>query len=222
MEDFTHMLPIECVIRKYDCNDRDSVRRISYETAFLECPRKLIFDDDEILADALTLYFTDYEPESCFVAVADNKVVGYIIGSKDAADIKRVFGSKIIIPVLIKAFSRGVFFKLVNLKYFFHVLLSALKREFIAPELSKDFPSLLHINIDEAYRGQGIGERLIQIYLAFLKEEGSRGVHFGTISERAVTFFLGNGFNILFQNKRTYLKPYFNKAVNFYIFGRKL
>lgn len=56
------------IIRPFRKDDRESVRRISCETAFWGKNRKNIFADDEILADALTMYFTDYEPESCFVA----------------------------------------------------------------------------------------------------------------------------------------------------------
>lgn len=210
------------LIKKFMPQDRTGVRRISCSTAFLNLSREQIFQDDEILADALTLYFTDYEPGSCFVAVVDNKVMGYIIGSKDATTMNRVFDSKIIFLLLKKALRRRVFCKWVNLKFFLYVARSALKREFVMPDYSKEFPATLHINIDKAYRGQGMGERLIETYLTFLKEEGAQGVHFGTFSEGAKTFFLRQGFNILFQNKRTYLKPYLNREINFYVFGKKL
>ena len=71
------------VIRKFNSKDRNGIRGISCDTAFLGKPRTDFFDDDEILADALTLYFTDYEPGSCFVAVYGEKVVGYLVGAKD-------------------------------------------------------------------------------------------------------------------------------------------
>jgi len=216
------MLYRDYSVRKYERKDRDSIRRISCETAFLEYPRKFLFDDDEILADALTLYFTDYEPESCFVAAVDNKVIGYIIGSKDAANMNRVFNSKIIFSLLKKALRRGVFCKWGNLKFFLYVVRSARKREFVMPDFSKEFPATLHINIDNAYRGQRIGEKLIETYLTFLKEEKVQGVHFGTFSEGAKKFFLKMGFTVLFQSKRTYLKPYLGKEIDFYVFGREL
>jgi ribosomal protein S18 acetylase RimI-like enzyme len=216
------MLNRDYSVRKYERKDRDSIRRISCETAFLAYPRKLLFDDDEILADALTLYFTDYEPESCFVAAVDNKVIGYIIGSKDVATMNRVSDSKIIFPLLRKAFRRGVFCRRINWRFFLYVVRSAINREFVMPDFSKDFPATLHINIDDAYRGQRIGERLIETYLTFLKEEKAKGVHFGTFSEGANKFFLKMGFQVLFQSKRTYLKPYLGKEIDFYVFGREL
>jgi hypothetical protein len=50
-------------IRNYQIKDRDTIRKISLESIFLGEYRSSIFDD-EILADLLTKYFTDYEPFS--------------------------------------------------------------------------------------------------------------------------------------------------------------
>lgn len=210
------------IIRKYTAGDRTRVRDISCSTSFLEMSREQIFSDDEILADSLTLYFTDYEPESCFVAVTNNKVIGYIIGSKEVAVMNRIINSRIISHLFIKSLQRKLFFKWVNLRFFFYNLKSLLKREFFMPDFSKEFPATLHINIDKTYRGQGIGEKLIETYLTYLKQEEIRGVYFGTLSEGARRFFAKMNFNILFQSKRTYLKPYLGEEINFYVFGKKL
>ncbi|MCR4337661.1 MAG: GNAT family N-acetyltransferase, partial [Candidatus Omnitrophica bacterium] len=69
-------------IRQYQPSDRAAVRRINYETAFLGYAPKL-FDSPELVADGLTLYFTDWEPESCFVIEDQGRVVGYVMGTKD-------------------------------------------------------------------------------------------------------------------------------------------
>ena len=65
---------MQYLIRPYQKEDRPSVRRISCETAFLDADLHDFFSDEEILADALTLYFTDYEPESCFVAELEEQI----------------------------------------------------------------------------------------------------------------------------------------------------
>lgn len=216
------MSETDYIIRKFEVKDRNAIRRISCETSFLEYPRKLIFDDDEVLADVLTLYFTDYEPESCFLAVCEGKVVGYILGSKNVMEMERINNSKIIIPLFIKAVQRGIFFRRHNLKFFFHILKSLLRTEFYMPDFRKAFPATLHINIDKEYRGKGMGEKLIETYESYLKKEKIKGVHFGTLSERTKIFFTKLGFTILFQKKRTYLKPYLGKEINFYVFGKRL
>ena len=81
---------MEVVIRTYNPADRNSVRTISCRTSFLEFDRKMFFDDDEVLADVLTLYFTDYEPQSCFIAESGNKVIRYVSGTVNAAAMGRV------------------------------------------------------------------------------------------------------------------------------------
>ncbi|TBR16101.1 GNAT family N-acetyltransferase, partial [bacterium] len=208
-------------IRKFLPQDRAEIRRISCETSFLEFPRQEILADDEIIADSLTAYFMDHEPESCFVAVlTDGKVVGYLTGSKNIGRMHKV-EFRMLISLIAKAFKKGLFVKPASWKYFYYSLRSLFRGEFIMPDFSKSYPAVLHINIDKPYRGAGIGEKLIDTYLNYLKEEGVSGVHFGTFSEQAKGFFLKMGFDVIFQSKRTYLKPYTGADANFYIFGRK-
>lgn len=209
-------------IRKFNVQDKESIRRISCETAFIGDSREKIFSDDEILADVLTIYFTDYEPQSCFVAVANNRVAGYISGAKDAMAMERIFNQRILSGLVMKAFRRGVFFNRKNLQFFWYCLISMLKGEFRAPDFSREFPAILHINLDKNFRGQAIGSKLIARFLQYLKEEGVSGVHFGTLSEGANIFFTKVGFNLLFQSRRSYLKAYIGKDREFYVFGKKL
>ncbi len=210
------------IIRKFLPQDRERLRKISCDTALQGIDRKEVFSDDEILADALTIYYTDYEPQSCFVAVAQNLVVGYIIGTTDVLAMEHINSKKILPRIFSKALGKGIFLNGTNLKFFFYLMKSAVRGEFFMPSFSKKFPAMLHINIDSRYRRQGIGERLIEAYIAYLKGLNVRGVHFGTFSESAKDFFIRMGFVILYQGKRSYFKPYTNKEVNFYVFGKQL
>ena len=212
---------VDFVVRKFSIQDRARIREISCATSFLGLPRVGIFTDDEILADSLTLYFTDFEPDSSFVAVSGSNVIGYITGAKDVKLMDKI-NSKIFPCILLKAFKRGLFFRGVNLKYFYYSLRSLLRGEFSMPDFSRDYPATLHINIDKDYRGQGVGEKLIEEYLSYLKVSQVKGVHFGALSEGPKRFFTRTGFTMLFQGKRTYFRPYSGEDVNFYIFGRKI
>jgi len=69
-------------IRKFESKDRGQLRSISHDTAFMGQPASVFFEGREVFCDALNLYFTDYEPESCFVAEVDSVVIGYLIGAK--------------------------------------------------------------------------------------------------------------------------------------------
>jgi len=124
-------------IREFSSADRQAVRRIACETAFPEGASSALFGDDEILADALTLYFTDYEPNSCFVAWAGAEVIGYIIGSKNVAAMKRIFFADIIPGLLIKGARRGTFFRKKSGRFLMNLAFSFLKGEFSTPDFSR-------------------------------------------------------------------------------------
>ena len=210
------------VIRKYNPQDRSRVRQISCKTALMGEPSAIFFDDDEIFADALTLYFTDYEPESCFVAECENRVVGYLLGAKDVKCMDKISADKIMLPLFIKALRRYAFFHKRNLKFLFQVFLSLVKGEFKAPVFSKDYPATFHINIIQEYRSRGIGSELINAYLDYLKAQAVKGVHFATISEKASQFFKKQNFQLLFQGKRSYFRYFLGKNIPIYIYGMQI
>ncbi|MFH1768570.1 MAG: hypothetical protein ABH858_05375, partial [Candidatus Omnitrophota bacterium] len=191
-------------------------------TAFFEREPEFFIDNNEILADVLTLYFTDYEPVSCFVAMVQEKTVGYIIGTRDVSMMKKIFFRKILSKFIVRLIRGRVFFKKRFLLFSLNVLRSVLRGEFAAPDFSGEYPATLHINIDKNFRNRGLGSRLITMYLAYLKENMVKGVHFGTMSNGAKEFFLKSEFSILYETKRTWPRYYFKKDMPYYIFGKVL
>ncbi|OGD17176.1 hypothetical protein A2V47_03565 [Candidatus Atribacteria bacterium RBG_19FT_COMBO_35_14] len=210
------------IIRPFIKEDRKSVRMISYETAFLGEDNKNIFADEEILADVLTNYFTDYEPDSCFVADDGGKVIGYIIGSKDIKRVRKIIIIKILPHLIVESIKRLLLFNKNDVRFLYHVLLSFLKGEFSTPDFSKDYPATLHINIKKDYRGKKIGKGLIEYYLSYIYRQGIRGVHLGAISEGAKNFFLNCGFSILYQSKHSYLRYILKQDTPYYVLGKLL
>lgn len=216
------MLANDISIRKYQTGDREALRSISCQTAFLGSERTLFFDHDEILADALTLYFTDFEPDSCLVALDGGRVVGYIFGSINVKKMNRIFVKKILLRLISKILRKGIFLRRNNLKFFIHIALSFLKGEFFTPDFSGKYPATLHINIDQNYRGHKLGKRLMESYLAYLRRKRVPGVHLGTMSEQAKKFFIKNGLSILFKGKRSYLRYILKQDAPYYILGKIL
>lgn len=210
------------VTRKYDSMDRPAVRRICCETPLMGEPSAIFFDDDEIFADALTAYFTDYEPESCFVAEYDKKIVGYLLGAKDVKRLGKIFTGKIILPLLLKTLRRGTLIRKKNMKFLSRVFLSLIKGEFKTPDFSKDYPATLHINIIKEYRMAGIGSRLINAYLDYLRAEGIKGAHFATMSDNAGKFFSKLNFQLLFKGERSYFRYFLGRNAPVYIYGMKI
>ena len=212
----------EIKIRPFKPSDRAAVREINYNTALLGESAIKFFDDQEVFADALTRYFTDYEPQSCFVAESGNEVVGYLIGAKDALAMDGVIMGKMVLPLIFKAFLRGAFFKAKNIIFLLDCLYAFVRGEFFAPAFHKKYPAVLHINLKEGFRGQALGRRLIEAYLDYLKNEGVKGVHLCTMSDKAADFFLAQGFTLLHESKRSYFRRYLHRDVPARIFGKHI
>jgi hypothetical protein len=210
-------------VRKYSFHDREAVRRISCETSFLQEERKRFIDDDEILADALTLYFTDYEPGSCFVAVdSADKVIGYLLGARRASLIPVVFIRSILPGLLVKALRHKIFLKNREIGFFMQVLISLVSGEFITPRILSGYPAVFHINIESKFRRINAGKTLVERYLRYLYANAIYGVHCGTMSGDARDFFIAQGFTVLHSSRRTYLKYLTGKSYTLYLLGRRI
>lgn len=209
-------------IRKFEPKDRKEVRQITHDTAFMGEAASVFFDGREIISDALSLYFTDYEPESCFVAQANQEVVGYLFGAKNMAASEKLISKKIMPRLFWSAITGNALLKKKNIIFIFKVLLSLIKGEFIAPNFNKMYPAILHINIKAGYRGLDIGSRLISAYLEYLKKEKITGVHLATMSKEAGNFFAKRGFQLLYEAKRSYFSHILHKDVPLLIYGMKL
>lgn len=68
-------------VRPYRPEDRPQVRRICADTGWLGEPIDPVFQDRELFADFLTTYYLDYEPDSCWVAEKDGRIIAYVMGS---------------------------------------------------------------------------------------------------------------------------------------------
>lgn len=209
-------------IRKYMPRDRSRVRQIAWDTAFIGRPASAFFEDQDVLEDFLTFYFTDHEPEACFVAESGNEVIGCLLGCLDSRKLDRVSVVSIYPRFLVKMISRNTFFRLKNIRCGWHMLISFFKKELFSPDFSAAYPATLHINIQEGFRRAGAGSALMAAYLAFLKEHHVSGVRLATYSPAAGAFFQKAGFTLLFKKQRTYFKYILGSELNVYIYGQKL
>lgn len=213
----------EIIIRHYRAEDREAVRNISWDTAFMGEPASIFFDGKEVFSSFLTEYFTDHEPESCFVAVnAERKVVGYLLGAKVATDVEKIFIKKIFFPLLRKALLGGLLFSRKNWAFIFSSLSSMFCRNSKMPDITKDYPATLHINIDKDYRKNGLGSRLMSAYLDYLVENKIKGVYLATLSQGAGEFFKSQGFSLVHEGCRSYFRHILKKSISIYIYGKKL
>lgn len=216
------MLRTDFLIRKFQANDREQIRKISVETAFFGRPWNNFFNDCEVLADSLTLYYTDYEPESCFVAVVKDEVAGYIIGSKDISRMRRIMVLHLIPRLIIKFLEKSLILKKETRLYLFNAIIGFIRGEFLVGDFSKAYPATLHINIKTGFQHSGIGTALMGHFLNYLEQNKIKGVHLSTMSEEAKIFFSKFSFSVLFTKERSFLKYYFNRNFKLYIMGKRL
>ncbi len=209
------------MIREYRMADRGAVREISYVTS-LEGRAHDFLDAREAAEDALTLYFTDHVPGSCFVAEDGGKVIGYLLGTDDVRTMEKVMAGKILPRLLAQVISQGIIFRKKNLFFFWNYLLGFCRGEFIGARFGHEFPAAFHLNIMEGFRGKGIGTALVERNLSFLRSKGIRGVHIGTMSEQAKDLFMKLGFQVLYRSRRGYLKYVLGYDTPYYILGKKL
>lgn len=189
------------LLRLYEPHDREAVRQICCETADCGEPMDRWFPDREIFADLLMRYYTDWEPSSLWVAVAEGRVVGYLAACHNTTRYRRLMAFWIVPSTVLKALLRGLLWHpkvrallWANCRIGFHRQRIPLKK----------YPAHLHVNLRRSYRGLHIGELLVEQWLHHARETGIRGVHVGVNADNAngCRFFEAMGFQPLLRQAR--------------------
>ncbi len=210
------------IVRNYRLEERKAVREISVQSSiFAQYIERQLLNED-IIADLLTSYYVEYEPQSCFVAEKNDEVVGYLLGSSDVLKMRKVIKNRVIPMLAKKAFQNGLIFRSANLNLIKNLLYSYCKGEFKVPDFSQEYPATLHVNIAPQHRGKMIGSLLVYHFMQILKEKQVKGIHFGVLSEKAKNFFMKLGFEILFTGRYTFLQYLAGDTLPHYIMGKKL
>jgi ribosomal protein S18 acetylase RimI-like enzyme len=183
-------------IRTYQPQDRASLRKLCCDVADRGGPIENIFPDREVAEDLLTKYYTDYEPQSTFVAVCDGRLVGYINGGLDNRRYGLVMFWLLIPALLVKAFKRGVFFR-PEVRQLLQGMLRNWRRIFTWRKRSfHSHQGHLHIGVAEGFRGQQLGRNLVKTLVAHAAGLGitelAASVHDG--NRAAGIFFESQGF----------------------------
>lgn len=180
-------------VRPYRPADREAIRSIVHATGFMGESADWYWRDAESFAEVWTAYYTDDEPESLYVADDGGTVVGYLTGCVDSRRAPNPRSA-----ILQQMVRRQLLFRPGTAGFFWRSMWDALQSPDVPTgELSDPrWPSHLHINLLPPGRGRGAGRRLVQAWLARLREVGSPGCHLGTLAENgnAIAFFGSVGF----------------------------
>jgi hypothetical protein len=180
-------LPPEVIVRKFASCDRDAVRFLCCQTGFLGKPIDPVFEDRELFADYLTSYYTDIEPESCFVLEHNGRVVGYLLGSRRPyrQQIHSFFQN---IHLFLKGMSRYRVYNRATRDFIGWILRNSWREVPAAPRRTAHF----HFNVlPEAQSVAGTGA-MMNAYFDYLRSKGEKAV-FGQM----VTFESRRGAKVL-------------------------
>lgn len=166
------------IVRSFEEKDRESIRAICKQTGQKGHPTRLFFEDEEIVPILFADYYMDYEPESCFVAEVDGRVVGYEVGCKNTRRKIRLLQTKIYPRLCLR-----ILCKILTLQYrkrqtyqtLWWIISRSWSESFRLP--LDEYPGHAHFNVDVSYRSGGLGQRLNHTFRKHLLEKGVRGIH---------------------------------------------
>ena len=213
----------EFIVRPYQSADRESFFRIGADTAFFGAPIEAYMEDRNIFLDAFYAYYTDLEPEHVWIACANGAVVGFLAGCVNS----RSHGQKyrrFILPRLVGDLLRGKYrFGKRSFRYFAGLVGGLVRNEFPHADWNT-YPAHLHINVDSAWRGHKLGQRLMEAYLGQLRELGISGVYLYTTSlnEVACRMYEKFGFRLLDSHSDRFWAKWFGHPVENLCYGLKL
>jgi len=186
----------DIVIRLYESQDRQTIRQIACDTADMGEPVENFFGDREVVADLLTRYYTDYEPESLWVAEHQRKVIGYLTGCLDSRRYFRVMAWRLVPQIIIKSIFRGVFLRRDTLRLFKAAIRTDWLGGFRRHIPLDKYPAHLHVNVRKGFRSQDAGKRLVERFIEQVEMRRLSGIHLAVREDnvRARKFFKELGF----------------------------
>ena len=177
-------------IRKYQPKDKENLRRICIETSRLPVDTK---EQREFLYLLYNDYYSENEPQNCFVAADENdNAVGYIICAENFKAYSKIF-KKFYLPEI----------KELGLPFYINAV-AEMGGHWL---FSKKYPAHLHIDILDYCQGQGVGSQLVSELKKHLKSKGINSVMLscGDSNTGAIKFYKKNGFFVVKKMPGSYV-----------------
>ncbi len=165
------------VARPYAAGDRSAVRDIVCETADHGEPIERFFRDRDSFADFMTVYYTDHEPQSVWVAACDGRVVGYLTGCHSSHRYQRVMLWQVMPHAVLRALQRGAFWSGDTWRMLWAGFRTWVRGGFERHRVLARYPAHLHINLRKGFRGYAVGSQLLRRFIEQARAAGVRGIH---------------------------------------------
>jgi hypothetical protein len=199
------------LIRGYRRSDREAVRKLCCDTGFLGDPIDPVYEDRELFADFLTTYYTDHEPESCFLLEVDGEIRGYLLGSRKPLR-NQLYALYQNIWLFFRALTRYVLYNDRSRRFVRWILVHGWREVPAAPRRTPHF----HINLLPDARKVSTTRALMSAYLSYLYRSGEKRVYGQIItfeSRRGEKMFERYGFKVLNRAEITKYKAVYPKSV---------
>jgi hypothetical protein len=198
-------------IRSYRPEDRATLRRLCCQTGFLGEPIDPVYQDHELFADFLTTYYTDKEPESCFVLEVEGELRGYLLGSRKPLR-NQLYSFAQNIWLFFRALVRYPRYNQRSRRFIRWMIVNGWREVPAAPRRVPHF----HINLLPEARKVSTTRALISAYLSYLYRCGEKRVYGQIVtfeSRRGEKMFERYGFRVLNRAKITKYKAYYPESV---------
>ena len=196
-------------IRPVERMDRNAIYDILYHTGYMgdDLSGRSIFDDKALFGDMFCRDYLRYEPESCFVAVTNGEIIGYIIGTSDTARTRRIFMRHGYVRARLRLeLSTGI--KYPYTARTARAMLKSIRQSARAPhsELYARYPAHLHINVKSGHQRHGAGSRLLTIFEEHIRSLGVGGIHLETSDRNfmALPFYQRHGYRELERRRDSF------------------
>ena len=186
------------LLRAANIADLPELRRICLETGDSGKDATHLHKLPELVGDIYVAPYVIHEPNFAYALLAENKVVGYLMGVLDTKSFENILVEKYW-PIA-KAKYEQIDFEITPSDQ--ELLAELDKQGFSDGELIKKYPSHLHIDIVESHQSAGYGKSMIAYLLSELKQAGSPGVHLhmSASNDRARVFYKKFGFIEVFED----------------------
>jgi hypothetical protein len=198
-------------IRNYRPSDRDAVRRLCCQTGFLGEPIDPIYEDCELFADFLTTYYTDHEPESCFVLEIEGELRGYLLGCRKPLR-NQLYSFYQNVILFLRALLRYPRYNERSRRFIRWILMNGWREVPAAPRRTPHF----HINLLPDARRIATTRALFSAYFGYLYRCGEKRVYGQIVtfeSRRGEKMFERYGFKVMNRAEITKYKAFHPESV---------
>ena len=180
-------------LRPYRASDLDALYEICLVTGDSGKDASPLHNDRKAIGHLYSAPYGVIEPEQVFVAEDDVGVAGYVVGTHDTD----AFAAKLELqwwPAL-RQYYDGV--PATELTDADRQRIEAIRQPHINPaDIVARYPAHIHMNLLPRLRGQRVGSRLLQMWIAQAREAEVSGIHLGANASNAggIAFWQAGGF----------------------------